>query len=854
MTRAAITPRAAPALAVKLAAAAGAPAAGAATGAVRQRLLCRGTVQGVGFRPAVYRLATSLDLGGWVRNDPAGVTIEIEGPPAAVAEFAERLPRELPSLARLEGCAVSEVEVRGETSFAVRASRPGDQARGSLPADTAPCEACRADLERPGDRRFHFPFTTCSNCGPRFSIVHRLPYDRARTSMACFPLCPECTREYTDPGDRRFHAEPLCCPACGPRLWLAEATGHELAEGGEALQRARAALAEGRIVALKGLGGFQLACRADHAAPVARLRERKRRPSKPLAVMVCNLAVARRVVALTAEDEALLGSAPAPILLAPIRDRAPVVAGVAPSGRSGLVEAGVAPSGQSGLVSAGVAPGLADLGVMLPTTALHIELFRDAAYDILVMTSGNTSDEPIACGNREALARLGDIADLFLLHDRDVVRRLDDSVARTGSSGPFLVRRSRGYVPRPLPLPEPAPRAVLALGGHLQTTACLALGDEAVLSQHVGDLDNDAARGFLREAAQGVCDLLQARPETLVVDQHPDYPSTWLGEAWAREAQVPLVRVQHHLAHAAAVLAEHRAFPRSGEQAAAIVLDGTGWGPDGTAWGGECLLVDGDLRWRRTGHLAPFPLVGGERAVREPWRVAVALLAQAAPGDVDAVARIVADTPLAAIVSAEQVRAVARLSLDEHWPQATGAGRVCEAAGALLGLTAVNHYEGEAAALCEAEAGREAAMGAAQAGAVAAGEWAAGGPWLGAWDACGVKPDGSVPAGRLLAAMAAHWRATHSRAPCAATFHTTFCRLIVAMAVRVIPSNVTGVALGGGCFVNRLLRVGIARGLEEAGYKVWLPVEVPPGDGGLAYGQAVLAAVALARGAEPRME
>ncbi len=848
----------------------------AAATIARRRLLCRGTVQGVGFRPAVYRLAAALDLGGWVRNDPEGATIEIEGPPAALVEFAERLPRELPSLARLGSCAVTEVDALGETRFTVRASRPGTQARGSLPADAALCAACRADMERPGDRRFRFPFTTCSNCGPRFSIVQRLPYDRAQTAMACFPLCPECAREYADPADRRFHAEPLGCPECGPRLWLADAAGRELAgadgcglagvggrglaEAGAALDQARAALAQGRIVALKGLGGFQLACRADQDGPVAKLRERKRRLSKPFAVMARDLAVARRLVALAAGDEALLGSAHAPILLAPRRAPARewprLAAGVAiPGVAPGVATPGVAPGvATPGVATPGVAPGLSDLGVMLPTTPLHIELFRGAPYDILVMTSGNVSDEPIACGNREAIGRLAEIADLFLLHDRDVVRRLDDSVARTSPRGPFVVRRSRGYVPRPLPLPEPAPRPVLALGGHLQATACLALGDEAVLSQHVGDLDSDAARGFLREAAQGVCDLLQARPETLVVDQHPDYPSTWLGEAWAREARVPLMRVQHHLAHAAAVLSEHRAFPQPREQAAAIVLDGTGWGPDGTAWGGECLLVGGDLRWRRVGHLAPFPLVGGERAVREPWRVALALLAQAQARDVDAVERIVADTPLAAIVSAAQVRSVAQLSHRGSWPMATGAGRLCEAAGALLGLAAVNGYEGEAAALCEAAAVCEAA---ASCEATAPCEAAAEEPTLAGEVlpvAGGPEPAGVLPAARLLAAVAAHWRRTRSAAACAAAFHATFCRLVVAMAVGVVPRDVTGVALGGGCFVNRLLRDGIARGLEEAGFTVWLPREVPPGDGGLAYGQAALAAAALARGREPRME
>ncbi len=781
--------------------------------AIRRRLVCRGTVQGVGFRPAVYRLATTLELSGWVLNDPEGVTIEVEGPPEAVARFVERLPIELPGPAALDACEVSTIPLGGEGGFTVRASREGAEARGSLPPDTALCDACRADLERTGDRRRGFPFTTCSHCGPRFSIVRTLPYDRQRTSMACFPLCPECEREYTDPADRRFHAEPLCCPACGPRLRLLDAAGAERARAADALAQARSLLSAGRILAIKGLGGFQLACRGDWEAPVRELRDRKRRPRKPLAVMARDLESSRRLVELEAAHEAVLTSRHAPILLA--RRRA---------------DAAIAP---------GVSPGLADLGVMIPTTPLHVELFREADYDVLVMTSGNVSDEPICCGNREALTRLGAIADAFLLHDRDVVRRLDDSVARTEPGGAFLVRRSRGYVPLPLPLPEPVPKPVLALGGHLQTTACLAVGDEAVLSQHVGDLDNDEARAFLEEAARGVAELLQARPAALAVDLHRDYPSTWLGEAWSRADRIPLLRYQHHLAHAAGVLAEHGVFPARGERAAALVLDGTGWGPDGTAWGGECLLLGGDLRWRRAGHLRPFPLVGGEQAVREPWRVAVALLTQVARGDVEAVVRRVAALPLGQLVSDEQVRTVARLSSRGQWPLATGAGRLFEACGALLGLSAVNHYEGEAAALCEAVLAGDADGASAARPA----------------DALTLSAGGSVvPTDLILDAAARELEAGGNACAAASILHATLAALLADLVSATAGRDVTDVALGGGCLVNRPLRDLLASRLREAGYRVWLPRAVPPGDGGTAYGQAVLAAVSLARGVEPMME
>ncbi len=532
----------------------------AAPARTRRRLVCRGTVQGVGFRPAVYRLATGLGLAGWVRNDPSGATIEVEGPESGVGAFVDRLPASLPPLARLEALAVTVCDPAGGERFEVVASEPGERRDALVPADTAPCEACRAEMEDPADRRFRYPFTTCTDCGPRFSLVRSLPYDRERTSMAVFPLCPDCRREYTDPADRRFHAEPVCCPACGPRLELREA-GRRLAEGPEALAACRDALTSGRIVAVKGLGGFQLACRADDGAAVSRLRDRKHRPTKPFALMVRDLAAARRTIVLDTSGEGLLVSPAAPVVLAPRRPDIPL--------------------------DEGVAPGIHDLGVMLPTTPLHVELFRDAAYDTLVMTSGNRSEEPICRTDAEAEEGLADIADLFLLHDREVVRRVDDSVVRTAPTGAFPVRRARGYVPGPLPLPVAAAEAVLALGPHLQATACLAHRRSAVLSQHVGDLDSEGARAFLHEVATGLEDFLQAEAAVIAVDAHPDYPSTWLGEELARSRGARLVRVQHHLAHAAAVLAEHGLFPDGDQRTAALVLDGTGWGADGTAWGGS---------------------------------------------------------------------------------------------------------------------------------------------------------------------------------------------------------------------------------------------------------------------------
>jgi hydrogenase maturation protein HypF len=766
-------------------------------------------VQGVGFRPAVYRLAVGLELAGWVRNDPHGVTIEIEGSRDTLDRFARELPGALIPPANLEATETTEIPATGETEFRVTESEAAGTAIGSLPADTAVCEACRRDMEGLGDRRRHYPFTTCSQCGPRFSLVHHLPYDRARTSMACFPLCPHCEKEYRDPMDRRFHAEPLCCPACGPRLRLLDAEGRET-EVDEAaacerpdvpiLAAVRRALEGGAIVAVKGIGGFQLACRADRIQPVRHLRARKRRPSKPFAVMVRDIGVAHELVHLTPADEVLLLSGKAPILLAP----------------------------KKADVQDAIAPALDDLGVMLPTTPLHVELFREASYDRLVMTSGNVSDEPICCGNREAVGRLTDIADLILCHDRDVVRRLDDSVARSAppgdSAAPFVVRRSRGWVPLTLPLPEKAAGPILALGGHLQTTACLALENQAIPSQHVGDLDNDGARRFLREAAEGLEELYQTRAEYFAIDAHPDYPSTWIGEAWATERGVPLVRFQHHLAHAAATLAEHGVFPQPDEEAAAIILDGTGYGPDGTAWGGEWLWLNGRLEWRRLTHLEPFPLLGGEKAVREPWRVLVALLVGTPEEE------LLPRLPVAELVAPRDLEIVASLAERSDWPKASGAGRLFEAAGALLGLAATNQYEGEAAARLESLAARSAPVE--------------------PWPESAVVHTGAVPQlSTALLLRAAAQRLAHGEAPAAVArgIHETFCRDVEVVTESVVPDGVRHIAFGGGCLVNRLLRQRLAERIAAAGYTPLLPQEVPPGDGGISYGQAVLASVGLAR-------
>lgn len=770
----------------------------------RLRIRCRGAVQGVGFRPTVHRIATELELTGSVANDPDGVTIEVEGPGTTTATFVDRLRSELPPLARLDGIEIGAVALEGSTEFVVHTSREGPRATALVPPDAALCDDCRREMLEPTDRRYRYPFTTCTNCGPRFSLVHHLPYDRDKTSMACFPLCADCLREYTEPSDRRFHAEPVCCPSCGPRLWLASADGTTIAENGEALGAVARALAEGSIVAVKGLGGFQLACRADRDGPVRELRRRKRRPTKPFAVMVGSLFEARALAVLSEQDERLMTSARSPVVLAPRRTDAPL--------------------------SAEVAPGIEDVGVLLPTTPLHVELFEELELPALVMTSANLSEEPICRGNREAQERLAGTADLFLLHDRDVVRRVDDSVVRSTPAGPILVRRARGWVPEPLPLPVAAPEPILAVGGHLQVTACVVTSDQAFPSQHVGDLDSEAARGFHREVIAGLEDFLEVTPRLLVADAHPDYPSTWLARELARQRGGRLLDVQHHLAHAAAVLAEHGRFPRPGRQALAISLDGTGWGPDETAWGGEWLALDGDLRWRRLAHLEPLPLVGGDRAVRQPWRVAAAAMALA--GVEDLMERI----PLASLVPTDRLAETARLAATGTWPQASGAGRLFEAFGAVLGLTASNDWEGEAAVRLESVGSSAAALGTSE-----------------VWREIELAHDGSPPRLPSLALIAAGVRRLADGEPIgtvAASFHATFCALAAELTRRVAPDDVTAVALGGGCMVNRLLIDGLRSALGSAGYEPLFAANVPPGDGGLSYGQAVLASVSTALGAE----
>jgi hydrogenase maturation protein HypF len=752
----------------------------------RVRARVEGVVQGVGFRPYVHRLASELGLGGHVLNDARGVLLEVEAGDDAVARFLERLPREAPPLASVERVTVEDLPAAGERAFAIVASAPGAPAAPVAP-DAATCASCLAELLDPDDRRHRYPFITCTNCGPRFTVVVAVPYDRARTTMAPFLMCPPCRAEYEDPADRRFHAETNACPACGPRarLLLADGTPAE-ADGPDAVRAAAGAIADGLVVAVKGLGGFHLACRADDEAVVGRLRARKRREERPLALMVADLAAAGRLVALGPEDEAALLGPARPIVVAPR-----------------LAGADAAPS---------VAPRSGDLGVMLPYTPLHHLLLGDVGAP-LVMTSGNVSDEPIAYRDEDALARLAGIADRFLTNDRKIRTRTDDSVLRAiPGRRPLVLRRSRGEVPGQLALPVPSGRPVLACGAELKSTFCLARGSTAWVGHHIGDLGNEETLRSFREGIAHFERLFAVVPEVVAHDLHPAYLST----AYALEREgVDLVGVQHHHAHLAAALAE------AGETGPAVgaIFDGTGHGPDGTVWGGEILV--GDLRAaERAGHLRPVRLPGSEAAIREPWRMACAWLVESLGEEVPA------PPPTLRGIDAGRWRAIAALSRGgPAAPVTTSVGRLFDAVAALCGLRASVTYEGQAAAELEAAADPS------ERGALPVAVEAAPG------EAIVLDP---VQAIRRLAAEV---RAGTPAAALSARFHRGLADATArACALAAERAGLDRVVLSGGVFQNRLLLTETAARLDALGLRVLVPARLPPNDGGVAYGQAAVAA------------
>ena len=760
----------------------------------RRAIRIRGAVQGVGFRPFVWRLAHELDLAGWVRNDPYGVAIEVQGQVGSLDGFVARLAREAPALARIDAIETRALCSDSARDFHIVASGAG-RANTGVAADTAVCQDCLQELFDPLDRRYRYAFINCTNCGPRYTISRALPYDRAHTSMAAFALCPTCRSEYGDPASRRFHAQPNACADCGPALALCDSAGTRLHEG-DVVAAALARLERGEIVALKGLGGFHLACDARNAAAVARLRERKAREEKPFAVMVAGSASLRGLAAVRPAENALLESRERPIVL--LQKRA----------------------GSDALL-AGVAPGVARLGAMLPCTPLQYLLFHQAAGRpqgvgwlsgpqplVLVMTSANAGGEPLIAANAEALARLGAIADALVLHDRDIVVRCDDSVVRASGDGPAFIRRARGYSPAPIRLAYSGP-PVLALGGYLKNTVCVTRGDEAFLSQHVGDLDNPESCRALEEAVGHLLRTLDVEPALVAHDLHPDFHGSRYAAAFAAQRGLPALAVQHHHAHIAAVAAENRLRgPLLG-----LALDGVGLGSDRGLWGGELLRVENGSA-QRIAHLRELRLPGGDRAAREPWRMAASALFEL--GRAQEIERRFGGRGGAILAQ--------MLARGLNSPPTSSAGRWFDAAAGLLGVRETCSYEGQAAMLLEGLA-------------------EAHGPAVPADHAYAIGADGTLD----LLPLLGHLAGQQDRGYGAALFHSTLAAALAAwVGAASERTGVRSVALGGGCFSNRILAAALRARLEVTGLTVFEARQVPPNDGGLALGQA---AVALERAA-----
>lgn len=752
---------------------------------MRRELVVEGTVQGVGFRPFVYRLAQDHRLAGWVCNDERGVVIAVEGEPAEVAAFERDLRERPPALAVVSRVCGRDVPPTGETGFRIVASQRGEERVATVPADAATCAACRADILDPSNRRYRYPFTNCTHCGPRFTIIKDIPYDRPMTTMAGFAMCPDCAREYHDPADRRFHAQPNACPACGPSVRLVDAAGRDLCAAEAWLEETAARLRAGQIVAVKGIGAFHLACDATHEGAVARLRQVKHRRHRPFALMARDLATARLVAEVSPAEERALMSPAAPIVL--LRRLADPALPVAPS----------------------VAPGVDTLGIMLPYTPLHILLLQEAP-PLLVMTSGNPSGLPVQYREEEALRDLAGLADAFLIHNRPIHVPCDDSVVQVVDGEVRFLRRSRGYVPREVPAPAPSGGrtvpAVLGAGGDLKNTFCLLQGRRAVLSQHLGDLETAEGQANYLRALDHLQRLTGIRPAAVACDMHPGYHSAALARTLGLQAVLP---VQHHHAHLAACMAENG---WEGE-AVGLVLDGTGYGTDGAIWGFE-VLAGGYEGFRRIAHLAYSPLPGGEAAVRHPLRAAAGMLwAHLGEG---ALERLAALHP----GRADEIANVRRLlAANLNCPPAGTAGRLFDAVSSILGICLEATYEGQAAI---------------ELGAVAQ-------PVPdGAYSFR--REGGEILPGPLLEAVLADAERGMAASRIAGRFLAAVVDMLVdgARYARA-ETGLTTVCLSGGTFNSPWLLEHATRALEREGFRVLTHRHVPTGDGGLSLGQAVIA-------------
>ena len=781
-------------------------AAESAPGLIRRRIRVNGVVQGVGFRPYIYRLALEEQLTGRIFNDTAGVTVEIEGAAESVTAFLNRLPLETPPLADIAGLSVEELSPKGDRTFRIEHSDSRGHVITQIPADAGTCDDCLRELLDPGDRRFRYPFINCTNCGPRFTITRRIPYDRPQTSMAKFPMCKLCQAEYDDPLNRRFHAQPNACWACGPQLSLADAAGRRMEQADpveETVRRLRA----GEIVAVKGIGGFHLAVDARNEDAVDRLRRRKRRFGKPFALMVRDIEAAGRYCEIDCEEQKLLRGHERPVVL--------------------LRRCG------GDLLAPSVAPGIPWLGVFLPYAPLHHLLFTSGEVEVLVMTSANLSEEPITIDNDEAIARLRDIADSFLMHDREILQRCDDSVMQVVAERPQILRRARGFVPLPVDLPFDA-SPLLAVGGHLKNVFCLASGRKAYPSQHLGDLENPAGLEFFEEALEHLKRTFEIEPGIIVHDLHPGYLST----QWAVRQPGRRIAVQHHHSHIAGCMAEYALVgPVIG-----ISLDGTGYGADGRVWGGEVLLCS-YTGFQRFGHLKYVAMPGSEAAIREPWRMAFShLLAALGEGafDPDILKNLALSVGDARLIERMIARGV-------NSPLTSSCGRLFDAAAALIvGRLSVD-YEAQAAIELEG-------LTLSDEVPVSVGEYPIEiQPGSEEWN-LNDRPDRrpwQIDPAPLFRVLVEDVRRGETPARMSLRFHagvaTAYSR--VAIAARA-SAGFEQVCLSGGVIHNKLLVGLLVEELGTAGFEVFLPRRVSPGDGGLSYGQAAIAAATLAAAGE----
>lgn len=738
-----------------------------------------GIVQGVGFRPHVYRLAVEYNLKGWVINSSAGVILEVEGEEEDLREFMHRLQNEPPPRAVIRSCEMREIPLQGFTGFTIKPSDDAGETTAMISPDIAMCHECKKETSDVNDRRYRYPFTNCTNCGPRFTIIKALPYDRAMTTMAKFTMCPDCQAEFDDPRNRRFHAQPNACPVCGPQITLVDANGVPVE------REVRDLLKSGYIVAVKGLGGFHLAANALDAAAVMRLRQRKRRDAKPFAVMVRDLATAHQHCIINAGEEALLASPAAPIVVLQRREDSP-------------------------LPAEAIHPGLKTLGVMLPYTPLHYMLFDDVLR-VLIMTSANISDEPLITVNEEALEKLESVADFFLLHNRDIYNPCDDSVVQLTKAGTVhFMRRARGYVPEGIPLGRQV-RPVLALGGEMKNTFCITRGSEAFLSQHWGDLNHyqnyvSFLRGIERFKAS-----LEVEPQILAHDLHPDYQTT----RWAKEQKdVRRVEVQHHHAHMASVMAENGL---QGE-VLGLICDGSGWGTDGTVWGGE--ILQGDFqRFERVANLRTVPLPGGDLSARRPYRMALVYLLLA----LEEAGLEWADRLLPDLVPGEKELLVQRLRSNSREPLTSSCGRLFDAVAAALGICGINRYEGQAAVELEACADP------GEKGSYGFSVEKQGERWV--MDVMPMWPE-----------LIADIKGAHRPESMAMKFHLTLVRMFETTLLKLRDeTGINRVVLSGGVFHNQLLLANMFDRLTNRGFMVYHQQKVPPGDGGISLGQAVIA-------------